>query len=67
VNALSFQSTNVKIWHIIIIKYNIPPWMVMHREYSLLSLIVTRKHQVRDMDIYLKPLIEEMLFLWNDI
>jgi hypothetical protein len=67
VNPFSFQSTNYTIWPILLINYNIPPWMVVWKEHLMLSLIVPRKHQVRDMDVYLEPLIEEMLLLWNGI
>jgi hypothetical protein len=41
--------------------------MSMQKEYLMLSLIVPRMNQVRDTDIYLEPLINEVFILWSGI
>lgn len=33
----------------------------------MLTLIVLGKYQVKNIDIYLEPLIDELMFLWNKI
>jgi hypothetical protein len=42
-------------------------WMLIWNHGSMLPLIVPESHQVKDMDAYLEPWIEEILLLWNGI
>ena len=63
----SFLSSNYSVWPVKLIVYNIPPWMSIRKEHLMLTLIVPRKHQVKNMDVYLVPLIDEMQLLWKGI
>ena len=46
--------------------YNLPPWMCMKSEYSILSLLIpVPLSPGNDIDIYLQPLIDELKLLWN--
>ena len=63
----SFMSTNHTFWPIWLIVYNIPPWMSVRKEHLMLNLIVTEKHQVKNMDIFLVPFIDEIQLLWKGI
>ena len=56
----SFMSSNYSVWKFNLIVYNIPPWMSVIKENLMLSLIVPRKHQVKNMDVYLAPFIDEI-------
>ena len=47
--------------------YNLPPWLAIKKVHLLLSLIVLGKYKVKNMDVYLAPLIEELCALWNGI
>ena len=51
----------------VVVSYNIPPWESIKKGNILLSLLVPRKHKVKNMDVYLTPLIEELQELWNGI
>ena len=44
-----------------------PPWKTTKKGNILLSLLVPGKHKVKNMDVYLAPLIEELQELWNGI
>ena len=63
----SFLSSNYSVWLVRLIVYNIPPWMSIRKEHLMLTLIVPGKHQVKNMDVYLAPFIDEMQLLWKGI
>ena len=63
----SFMSENTTIWPIRLIVYNVPSWMRVRIENLILSLIVPKKHQVKNMDVYLVPFINDMQMLWKSI
>jgi len=55
------------MWPFVIVNYNIPSSMSLKKEYLMLTLLVLGPHQVKNMDIYLEPLIDEQMQLWNRI
>ena len=67
VNPYSIKLYNYLVWHVIIINYNIHPCMSLKNKYLILTLLVPIPHQVKNMDIYLEPLIDELQQLWNGI
>ena len=67
VNLYSLQNTNYSIWLVVMIDYNIPPWLSMKNEHLMLSLIISSRKQVKNMDVYLQPLINEFKKLWEGI
>ncbi|MBJ3415111.1 hypothetical protein JGB96_23555, partial [Salmonella enterica subsp. enterica serovar Derby] len=47
--------------------YNIPPWLCMKRKYILISLLIQGPKQPgNDIDVYLAPLLEDLVTLWNE-
>ena len=67
VNWYSIQNTNCSIWLVVMINDNIPPWLFMKNEHSMLALIVLGRRQVKNMDVYLLPLIDEFKQLWEGV
>jgi hypothetical protein len=63
----SFLSSNYSVWPVGLIVYNIPPWMSVRKEHLMLTLIVPGKQQVKNMDVYIVPFIDEMQLLWKGI
>ena len=63
----SFLSSNYSVCPVGLIVYNVPPWMSVRKERLMLTLIVRGKHQVKNMDVYLVPFIDEMQLLWKGI
>jgi hypothetical protein len=46
--------------------YNIPTWLCQKRKYLLLSILIYGpKHPGIDINIFLKPLMQEMERLWR--
>jgi hypothetical protein len=63
----SFLKSNYSVCPVGLIVYNIPPWMSVRKENLMLTLIVIGKHQVKNMDVYIAPFIDEMQLLWKGI
>jgi len=46
--------------------YDIPPWLCMERKYIMLSMTISQPRQPEnDIDVYLKPLINDLKMLWE--
>ena len=67
VNPYSLQSTSYSIWPIVVINNNIPPWLFVKNEHITLALIVPSRRQVKNMDVYFQPLVDELKELWDGI
>ncbi|XP_026383727.1 uncharacterized protein LOC113279240 [Papaver somniferum] len=53
-------------WPVILCPYNLPPSMCMNREFSMLCLLISGPRAPgKYIDVYLQPLIDELLQLWN--
>ena len=66
-NLFGNMNNNYSVWPVILIPYNLPPWLVMKVSYFMLSLLITGPHQLGNkIDIYLKPLVDELKELWED-
>ncbi|KAL0367339.1 UNVERIFIED_CONTAM: hypothetical protein Sradi_3624000 [Sesamum radiatum] len=53
-------------WPVIITPYNLPPGMCMNSEYMFLTMVILgSSNPKRLIDVYLQPLIEELLQLWH--
>jgi hypothetical protein len=67
-NPYSLQNTNYYVWLVVVINNNISaPWFSMKNEHLMLSLKVLGRRQVKRMDIYLQPLIDQFKQLWEGI
>uniref|UniRef100_A0A803ND11 Transposase n=1 Tax=Chenopodium quinoa TaxID=63459 RepID=A0A803ND11_CHEQI len=53
-------------WPVMLINYNLPPWMIMKPEYLILALLIPGPSSPgNDIDIYLQPLIKDLKDLWE--
>ena len=65
-NPFGTMSLSYSIWPVILVPYNLPPWMCMKKEYNMLSLLIPGPgYPGKCLDVYLRPLIEELKFLWD--
>ena len=67
VNPFSQPNTTYIVWHVVVINKNISPWFSVNNEHLMLALIVPGRRQVKNMDVYLQPLIDELKELWEGI
>ena len=60
------MSISCSMWPVVLIPYNLPPWMCMKHTFFLLSLLIPGPTAYgNDIDIYLQPLIDELNDLWD--
>ncbi|XP_075097564.1 uncharacterized protein LOC107823484 [Nicotiana tabacum] len=60
-NPFRTMSISHSTWPIMLMKYNLSPWMCMKPEYIMLSMIIPGPSSPgNDIDVYLQPLIEEL-------
>ncbi|XP_025703733.1 uncharacterized protein [Arachis hypogaea] len=67
-NPFRNMSTKYSIWHVILILYNLPPWICLKQTSFILSTLIPRpKMPGNDIDVYLQPLIDELKQLWDGV
>ncbi|XP_062081301.1 uncharacterized protein LOC133786101 [Humulus lupulus] len=65
-NPFKTLSVNHSTWPVILIPYNLPPWMCMKQPNFIMSLLIPGPDAPgNNIDVYLKPLIEELKELWE--
>jgi hypothetical protein len=65
-NPFGNMSTSHSTWPVILVPYNLPPWMCMKQPYFILSMIIPGPTSPgMNIDVYLQPLILELQDLWN--
>ena len=66
INPHSSLSSRYSCWPVIMVTYNLPPWLCMKRKFMMLSLLISCLRQPgNDIDVYLAPLVEDLKFLWE--
>jgi hypothetical protein len=65
-NLFGNMSTSHSTWPVMLVPYNLPPWICMKQSsFILFFVILGPKSPGMDIDVYLQPLIEELQELWN--
>ncbi|MCO5556412.1 hypothetical protein L7F22_009961 [Adiantum nelumboides] len=67
VNPFSMHLSKWSTWPVVLVNYNLPPFICFKKEHLILSLIIPGKRQVKDLNVYLAPLIDDLLELWRGI
>ena len=53
-------------WHVTLCMFNLTSWLCMKRKYMMmLVLIQGPKQPGNGIDVYLRPLVDELLLLWK--
>ncbi|KAL3691388.1 hypothetical protein R1sor_005039 [Riccia sorocarpa] len=61
------KSSSHSTWPVVLTNYNVPPWLASKKGFLLLALIIPGPKKVRNIDIYLEPLVEELQQLWTGV
>ena len=65
-NPFGNMSISYSVWPMVLIPYNLPPWMCMKQTFFMLSLFIPGLIILgNDINIYLQPLIDELNGLWE--
>ncbi|KAL6577531.1 hypothetical protein OROMI_009859 [Orobanche minor] len=66
-NPFNNLSSTYSMWPVVMVNYNMPPWMSKKEAYFMLSLpIQGPKSPGKEIDVYLQPLIEDLIDLFNN-
>jgi hypothetical protein len=59
-------SNSHRTWHATLCIYNLPSWLCMKRKFVMMPLLISGQVQIgNDIDLYLQPLIDDLLVLWE--
>ena len=65
-NLFNERMSNHNTWPVILTMYNIPTWLCQMRKYLLLTILISGPKQPDiDIDVFLKPLMQEIGRLWR--
>ena len=63
-NPFGEQSCSHSTWPVTLRIYNLPPWLCMKRKFIMMPVLIQGPKQPgNDIDVYLRPLVEELLQL----
>ncbi|KAK9062208.1 hypothetical protein SSX86_019394 [Deinandra increscens subsp. villosa] len=66
-NPNNSNSSPYSLWPVFLTIYNLPPWMSMKDSYIKLCLMIPgRKSPTQNIDVFLRPLIDELKELYED-
>ncbi|KAK7266896.1 hypothetical protein RIF29_19556 [Crotalaria pallida] len=66
INPHGVQSSSHSTWPVMLVIYNLPPWLCMKRKYMMLSMLISGPKQPgNDINVYLAPLIEDLKQMWE--
>jgi hypothetical protein len=67
VNPYSMQASLHSTWPILVVLYNLPPWLITKKFFISLTLLISGKESPtsENIDVYLQPLLEELIELWR--
>ncbi|KAF7126990.1 hypothetical protein RHSIM_Rhsim11G0013600 [Rhododendron simsii] len=66
-NPFRTMSITHSTWPVVLMPYNLPPWLCMKQPFFILALLIDGPHGPgNDIDVYLQPLIEELKELWTE-
>ncbi|KAF5442714.1 hypothetical protein F2P56_035341 [Juglans regia] len=65
-NPFNNLSKPYSIWPVLLVPYNLPPWSCKKDPYTMLSLLIPGpKSPGNDIDVFLRPLVDELKELWE--
>ena len=65
-NPFEIMSTSHSTWPVILVPYNLPPWLCMKRSFLILSLVILGPTLPGiAIDVYLQSLVEKLKELWD--
>nr|GEW29916.1 hypothetical protein [Tanacetum cinerariifolium] len=66
-SPFGISTNNYSCWSVIVTPYNLSPWMCMKTRYMFLTIIIPGPHSPKmNIDMFLEPLIYELIRLWKD-
>jgi hypothetical protein len=69
VNPFKQTRSTWSTWPVLLLNYNLPPWLCTKKFFIMLALLIPGKQLVttENFDVYMEPLLEELLELWKGV
>jgi hypothetical protein len=69
INPFKQTRSTWSTWPMLLMNYNLPPWLYTKKLFIMLALLISGKQSVttENFDVYMEPLVEEFLQLWEGI
>jgi hypothetical protein len=65
-NSFEEIGNSHRTWPVTLCIYNLPSWLCMKHKFIMMPLLISGPVQVGiDIDVYLQPLIDDLLVLWE--
>ena len=66
-NPFGMLNVSYNCWPVILIPYNLPPWLCLKQSHWMLSMMIlgARSPGV-NIDVYMQPVIDELKVLWEE-
>lgn len=66
-NPFSIKRSTWSTWPVLLLNYNIPPWLRMKKHFVMLALLIPGPRSVTSaqFNMFLEPLLQELLELWS--
>ena len=67
-NLFGNMNTSYSMWPVFVVPYNLPPWACMDQSNFMMSLLIPGPESPgKDFDVFMEPLVEELLHLWTGV
>jgi hypothetical protein len=69
VNPYKQTRSTWSTWPVLLLNYNLPPWLCTKKFFIMLALLIPGKQSVKleNFDVFMEPLVEELLELWEGV
>jgi len=65
-NPFGNMSSSHSTWPVTLSIFNLPPWMCLKRKFIMMPVLIPGPNQTgNDIDVYLRPLVDDLLLLWR--
>ncbi|CAM8979635.1 unnamed protein product [Rhodiola kirilowii] len=65
-NPWGMSTKQYSIWPVMVTPYNLPPWLCMKTRFIWLTILIPGPSNPKKLlDIYLRPLIDDLVHYWN--
>ncbi|KAK1652435.1 hypothetical protein QYE76_070240 [Lolium multiflorum] len=62
------MSRKYSMWPVFVVPYNLPPWACMDQSNFMMALLIPGPSSPgKDFDVFMEPLVEELLLLWAGV
>ena len=66
-NPFANLSSTYSCWPVMLVTYNLPPWLCMAKDNVMLTLLIPGPKQPgNNIDVYLEPLVDDLKELWSN-